>query len=276
MQDYQGRFIQDGLMIDHTPGSEVAAGEVIVQNNVVGVAKRLIEANALGALAISGVFDVVKAQEAFATVGANIFWDETGDPYNGTIGDGAATATAVGNTWMGYVLETADATDETVRILLRSTVSLTAEEFSLADLSDIDAVDYTAGDVLVADGAKYADVPLTGPFSLAASGLLSVKAATVAGAGTVQADAALIAEGLTLATGADATVGVKLPAAAAGACCIIKNEDSANAVLKVYPADSDKINALAANASLDMAAKTSCILIAYDAEVWYTIPLLPS
>jgi hypothetical protein len=71
-------------------------------------------------------------------------------------------------------------------------------------------------------------------------------------------------------------VGVKLPAAAAGLVCIIKNRDSDNAVLKIYPNTDDAINALDANASLDIAAKTSVILVAFDGTTWYSVPLLPS
>lgn len=100
--------------------------------------------------------------------------------------------------------------------------------------------------------------------------------ATVAAAGSSQSDAASITTGFTLVTAADATKGAKLPAAVAGAVCVVKNADAANAVLKLYPATGDAINALSANASLNMAAKTSAMLIAYDATTWYSVPLLPS
>ena len=83
-QAHQGRFVSDGLSIDYTPGTDVTAGDVVVQQNIVGVAKVDILANALGALAVGGVFEIVKKQEAFATIGANIWWDTTGDPYLGT------------------------------------------------------------------------------------------------------------------------------------------------------------------------------------------------
>ena len=84
-------FIQDGKSIDYTPGSDVAAGDVVVQGSLVGIAKTPIAANALGALAIVGVFDVAKAQEAFATVGGKVHWDADGDPYGGTAGSGCYT-----------------------------------------------------------------------------------------------------------------------------------------------------------------------------------------
>ena len=102
-------------------------------------------------------------------------------------------------------------------------------------------------------------------------------AAAVPAAGNSAATAAALAYGFSHVTGADATKGVILPAAAAGRICIIKNADAANAVLKVYPATGDGINALTVTSgTLDMAAKTSVILIAIDATTWFSIPLLPS
>lgn len=101
--------------------------------------------------------------------------------------------------------------------------------------------------------------------------------ATVIALGTNQATSAPVAAGFTLVTAADATVGVSLPAAAAGKICIIKNDDAANAILKIYPATGDGINALTVTTGgLSIAAKTSVLLIAYDATTWYSLPLLAS
>jgi len=104
--------------------------------------------------------------------------------------------------------------------------------------------------------------------------MIAIPSATVAAAGSTQANAAAIATGFTLVSAADATKGVKLPAAAAGLVCIVKN--NVNAVLKVWPNTSDAINALNADAVMNMAALTSAIFVAYDATTWYTVPLLPS
>jgi hypothetical protein len=75
-------------------------------------------------------------------------------------------------------------------------------------------------------------------------------------------------------TAADATKGVKLPAAIAGRTVIIKN--GANAVLKVWPATGDGINAITVDSNYVLAANTSSLLIAYDATTWYSVPLLAS
>jgi hypothetical protein len=112
--------------------------------------------------------------------------------------------------------------------------------------------------------------------TVTASGSLVLKSATVAATGSAQGDAAAVTAGFTLVSAADGTKGVILPAASAGLVVIIKNADAANAVLKVYPASGVAINALSANASYNMAAKTSMLLVAYDATTWYTVPLLAS
>lgn len=98
----------------------------------------------------------------------------------------------------------------------------------------------------------------------------------VAATGSVQGDAAALAYGFNHVTGADATKGVLLPAARNGRSVIVKNADAANAILKIWPASGDAVNALSANAAFSIAAKTSVILRAIDSTTWYSLPLLPS
>ena len=71
-------YVQQGESIDYTPAADVAAGDVIVQGELVGVAKKDITANELGALAVEGVFDFPKATgvSTAITAGANVYWDE--------------------------------------------------------------------------------------------------------------------------------------------------------------------------------------------------------
>ncbi len=109
---------------------------------------------------------------------------------------------------------------------------------------------------------------LTGPWNMSNTGLLSMGSATVAGAGTNQSNAAALADGFTLASGGNGTVGVKLPTAAAGGFCIVKN--NANAVLKLWPNSSDAIDALGANAVMSMPAYATVLLVAYDGVTWYS------
>ena len=70
-------FRHEGESIDYTPGAAVAAGDVVVQGDLVCVAKVDIPANALGALAVAGVFDFPKATGASTAiaVGKKVYWD---------------------------------------------------------------------------------------------------------------------------------------------------------------------------------------------------------
>ena len=52
-------YVQRGESIDYIPAADVAAGDVIVQGELVGVAKKDIKADTLGALAVEGVFDTI-------------------------------------------------------------------------------------------------------------------------------------------------------------------------------------------------------------------------
>jgi len=107
------QFIHDGKAIDYTPGSAVSAGDVVVQGDLVGVAKLDIAANALGALAVAGVFDFPKATggSTAITAGANVYWD-TGDS------EAKEDSESGANKYLGKVVTaTADA-DTTVRVRL--------------------------------------------------------------------------------------------------------------------------------------------------------------
>ncbi|TVQ64479.1 MAG: DUF2190 family protein [Phycisphaerales bacterium] len=75
------KFRHEGLAVDYTPGAAVSAGDVIVQGDLVGVARLDIPANQLGALAVSGVFEFPKAtggSEALAA-GTTVYWDAGDD-----------------------------------------------------------------------------------------------------------------------------------------------------------------------------------------------------
>jgi predicted RecA/RadA family phage recombinase len=104
-------FVHDGETIDYTPGAAVAAGDVVVIGELVGVAKTPIAANALGALAVKGVFDFEKATGVGTAIsaGANCYWDDTNNV--ATTSDGAGANKLIGK----CVTAAADA-DATVRV----------------------------------------------------------------------------------------------------------------------------------------------------------------
>lgn len=281
----QALFAHEMGTIEYTPGSNVSAGDVVVLgSSLVGVAIYDITASTLGALRVDGIFRVVQAAVTF-TVGQAVYWDDDADPVGGTASTGAAVENAALGVFMGYALEATEATDTTVLVALRSVEASLAESLTINQLGDVGTVAYTEGSILVGDGDSFEEVAVSGDGTLAANGTLAitsfatmptVPSATVAATGSDQSDAAAIATGITWVTAADATKGVKLPAAAAGKICFVKNDDTANAILKVYPNTDDTINAIAANSPISMAAKTACVFCCYDATAWFTIPLLPS
>ena len=69
-------FVQRGESVDFTPSRDVAAGEVLVFGGLPGVVKTAVRAGALGALALTGVYDVEKDGIAVAA-GDRLCWNET-------------------------------------------------------------------------------------------------------------------------------------------------------------------------------------------------------
>jgi predicted RecA/RadA family phage recombinase len=348
----------EGDMIDHTPGSAVAAGDVVVLGSIPLVAPLDIAAGVLGALATRGVFKVPKATGAFAA-GDAVYWAAAGNPNTGTAGTGAATSTASGNNLMGLAVLDAASGDDFVYVLLtaakRTTTlggSVTADDITGSDASlgvtglaaaqggavalaggtsstsgnAGGAVSLTGGTpgatgvggaasvtggiggstsgtggaVTIAGGAGTAGNANGGALTLrggakngsGTDGAIAIGDAntasvtfgkmpriptgTVAAAGSVQGDAAALAEGFNLVTAADDTKGVLLPSAVAGMVVIVKSSVS-NKILKVWPATGDAINAIAANSAMSLASgPTVAMFVAYDATTWYSLPLLPS
>ncbi len=101
---------------------------------------------------------------------------------------------------------------------------------------------------------------------------MSFTVATLAGLGTAITDAAPIVStypALIFATGGNNSVGIKLPVAVAGMSYIIKNDDAANGIMKVYPQVNSTINSTA-NTALSMAANTMATFFAINATTWVT------
>ena len=108
---FKARFIHLGDAIDHTPSEDVEAGDVVVQGDLVGIARLKIAAGKLGALAVRGVFDVTKATGSDTDIdaGANVYWDTSNQ---------RSTKTSSGNTLMGKAVAAAGDNDELVRVRL--------------------------------------------------------------------------------------------------------------------------------------------------------------
>jgi len=105
----QARFVAPGMTISHTPTAALAAGEVVVLGQLVGVTTHPVEANQLCGLTVQGVFDFAKATGGSIAVGALVYWDDTAN---------VATTTVTGNTLIGKCVRAAGTSDTTVRVLL--------------------------------------------------------------------------------------------------------------------------------------------------------------
>jgi len=110
---HKARFIHDGDAIDFTPTEAVAAGQVVARNDLLGVAKTPIAAGALGALALTGVFDFPKAAGAGSAIefGESVYWDEAEEVAKLDDESGA-------NPLIGQTVARAADDDETVRVRL--------------------------------------------------------------------------------------------------------------------------------------------------------------
>ena len=102
-------FKYEGDSIPYTPSSAVAAGEVVVQGDLVGVAHAAISADVLGALRVAGVIAFPKStgSSTALTVGTKVYWDAASE---------VATTTVGSNKYIGKVAEAAGDDDDEVRV----------------------------------------------------------------------------------------------------------------------------------------------------------------
>ncbi len=100
------------IMVDHTPGSAVAAGEVveITANTFAGIAHSAIEASRKGSLSLGpGVYEFT-ADGALA-IGAIVYWDTTANK---------VTATATNNPKIGTALTATTADGQKIDVYVFS------------------------------------------------------------------------------------------------------------------------------------------------------------
>ena len=72
------RYVQKGEAIDYRPPENVPAGTIVPFAGFVGITRLDIRAGELGALAVTGVFESPKADEAI-DVGDPVYWDEANE-----------------------------------------------------------------------------------------------------------------------------------------------------------------------------------------------------
>lgn len=103
----KAKYVQRGDLIDYTPTEAVAAGDVVILGDFVGVALRDIAANKLGALQTSGIFDFLKVAGEM-TAGTLLYWNTSVKK---------ATITAGAYKYIGKVI--ADAADADTNVLMK-------------------------------------------------------------------------------------------------------------------------------------------------------------
>lgn len=103
-------FVQKGAAIDYTPTSaDVEAGDIVfLANNYAGVAEFPIAQNAMGSLAVTGIFKCAKDENAIAA-GALVYWNTD-----------KAQASAVSNKYLGRAAIAAADTDPYVYFFLNA------------------------------------------------------------------------------------------------------------------------------------------------------------
>ncbi len=104
-------FIQEGAVLDYTPGGAVASGAVVVFGARVGVVVADLAAGVTGALRVKGVVELAKLGTDVVAQGALLYWDAT---------NGRVTTTASGNTLAGYAAKAAGNGATTVWLALNA------------------------------------------------------------------------------------------------------------------------------------------------------------
>jgi predicted RecA/RadA family phage recombinase len=134
----EATFVAEGNRIDYTPVSAVAAGDVVMIGSIPTIATAAIAAGALGSVATSGIFDVLKGAETY-TAGDAVYWDVDGTPTGGST-TGCATDNASLGELMGVAIADAATDDTTVRIML------TAAKRTATIAGSVTATDLTGSD----------------------------------------------------------------------------------------------------------------------------------
>ena len=98
-------FYKEGKVVDYTPAAAVAAGDIVIIGDIVGIAKLDIAAGERGALALEGIFAVAKGSTAF----------DFGDKVDFSAQSDVATAVDT-DTLIGVATAAAAASDATVLV----------------------------------------------------------------------------------------------------------------------------------------------------------------
>lgn len=149
------KLYQAGNTIDYTPGSAKSQGNVEVVGTLVGVVVNDTPANTLGALAITGTYEIPKDTSTAFAAGAAVYWDVADDECNSDSS----------NPFIGKAAYAAAEADTDVYVVLLTAQAAVDEALGLANLSDVGTATPTLGNLLIADGTDFDSAKLD-PLSL--------------------------------------------------------------------------------------------------------------
>ena len=111
-------FSQRGDAIDYIPLADVNAGDVVVQHDLVGIAKLDIKAGERGALALTGVYTVprVSGPGTAMEAGMKLYWLQVDQKATLAADDGGEPP--VTYPYLGKCILTAEDDEETVQVRL--------------------------------------------------------------------------------------------------------------------------------------------------------------
>lgn len=107
----KGTYFQKGESLDYTNtgSAKIGFGDVIVIGSHIGIAGDDIAAGETGAVHVTGVFMLPKADSGAIAVGTDVKWDNA---------NGVAAAAGSGDTVIGYAAAAAAAADTSVFVKL--------------------------------------------------------------------------------------------------------------------------------------------------------------
>lgn len=107
-------FVQKGETVDFIAPADVAAGDVVVVGELVGIAQSAGKAGETGAMAVDGVYELPKAVGAGTALaaGVKVNWDATNKVVTTAAGGGGV------NKFVGKTLNAVGVNDATVRVRL--------------------------------------------------------------------------------------------------------------------------------------------------------------
>ncbi|NRA40482.1 MAG: DUF2190 family protein [Planctomycetes bacterium] len=101
------RYISSGQTIEHTPGSDIALGDVVVLGTQVGVANRQIATGQLGVINVKGIHQVTKNTAEAIAIGTKVYWDDSNKE---------VVTDPTGNEVMGYAAQETFVADTTILV----------------------------------------------------------------------------------------------------------------------------------------------------------------